>query len=416
MAKKKEEVKKEGVDHNLLMQAVQQNAKRSRVMLTSDVTKAWRYIDFCDPIILGKPCLPLEYLFGTRGLLIGRVVKYEGKASSGKTTMTMLHYAMASRSIGAVWSVIFETEGAQLAPDHINSLGCNAKEMLTVETANIDDCLAGVLSAVKSARKSTGSKYPIIITIDSISGLGTTEVDPEGYNSTGTDEEKKDKRGKKKKDEENGKGVGYHARALSKWMRDNSMLLRWNDVCLIVTAQVKDQIPDGFNFNRGSTTTTLADRPTEYYATWTISLESSKLWNDGLKQYIGTSHIMTCTKNKLAPGQRRIKFYLRTFNGVSIDFDEAAYELIKNALLEIEPDKFSASSWVSHTDINGGKATQNKNDFVAAVYANEAILNRVREYYRIRGFGFAFEQIDGVVDSDSYLQEEAAEFTKRTKE
>jgi RecA/RadA recombinase len=403
MAKRKTKKKEDGPmslddGFNKLLELAEKDAKRkSDFYRATDEMETWRYVDFID---LGKdrPCLPLEWLHGTRGFLCGRVVKYDSNEQAGKSSIILMNVGMAQRTTG-VWSSLWETEKTVPPPDYIYSLGCDPKYLLIAKPDTVDACVNEMVDFVKTVRLGIDpdKNHPIIVGVDSVSGLGADDLE--------TDE--KDKKSKA--------GLGFHAREFSKFFREKFKLFDRDDVILFATAQVKASIETGSlpgMGGGGKKTASLADKPFAYHASWRIKLYHTRL-KDSDGRDLGEMITMYTEKNKLGPKGRSVKVLLRNKTDVPDgqpvwDFTQANIDLLFGPNCPFEPDEYkSAGGWYSHTALNDGKS-MHKEDFVNKFYENEELLMRCREKLRIRGFGFKFETDYERLETDDGTEKQTA--------
>lgn len=359
--------------------------QKSGFFVASQEVEGWKYVDFID-LTKKRPCLPLEYLYGTRGFLIGRIVKYDSNEAAGKSSVILMNIGMA-QATRQVWPCLVETEKAVPPPDYMNSLGCDPRKLFLAQPDRVDECIDVIEQFVRTIREGVDAakQYPIYIAIDSVSGLGVKD--------NTLDANKDDERG--------GGGVGYHAREFSKFFREDYKLCESQDAVIFASAQLKSSIDGGGGFNDGPRTTTLAAKPFEFHATWRIRLWHGSYKDKDTGEYLGELISMLTEKNKLAPKNRLVKFLLRRPELIkpgetAWDFTEANMELLTGPACPWTDKEFrSGGGWYSHVALNGGK-NMRKEDFLDAFYADQALLTQVREKLRIRGFGFKFETQYGI--------------------
>ena len=378
MAKKKPNIKA-GLK---TMMDIANEGSKGRAYIAKDVAKNYRYVDFCD-VTLNRPCLPLEYVYGTRGLMTGKVVKYEAMEADGKSSAIFMNYGMAQRAGGA-YTVHFESEDAPPPPDFMHHLGCDPDEVLIEHPADVTSCLARITTWLQKIRTSLDKDkvYPLLIGIDSISGLAGKDT---------SDLSKK---------AEGGEGISMHARAFSAWFRDYMKHFSMQDAIMMVSGQLKDNInTDKFNQHDNKKMVTLADKPFAFYSTWIMNLYHSKYWVDGEGQ-LGDIITMKCTKNKQGAPLRSTKVVLmrpeRMPNGEpGWDWDMGNKELLfanKSSRMMAFPNNEATSGggWYKHKGINDNK-NYRWDDFIQELYAREDILMEIRNNLRVRGFGLPFE-------------------------
>ena len=376
--------------------ALAEAKKKSGFFLATKESESWKYVDFID-LTRHRPCLPLEYLYGTRGFLIGRVVKYDSNEAAGKSSVILMNIGMA-QATRKVWPCLIETEKAAPPPDYIHSLGCNPKELFMAQPDRVDECVEIIENFVTMIRTGVDKNmdFPIYIAIDSVSGLGVEDV------------QLKEKKGKDDDDDKKGGGgVGYHARMFSKFFREDYKLCEAQDAVIFASAQLKSSIESGGGFDSGPKSTTLAAKPFEFHATWRVKLYHSMYRDKDTNEYKGEMITLITEKNKLAPKNRMIKFVLRrpelVGKGETVwDFTDANMELLSGPTCPWTEKEFkSGGGWYSHAALNGGKNLR-KEDFLDAFYADAVMVNQVRERLRIRGFGFDFETKYGIETEEEH--------------
>jgi hypothetical protein len=387
MAKKKDKKPvsiREGLD--LALEKMEKASKARAVMRATDISADWRYIDFVD-VTNNRPCLPLEWLHGTRGLICGRILKYNATYAAGKSANVFMNCAMGQRGPG-VYATLLESEDAPPPPDFMYHLGCNPDELIVQYPNNVVNCLDEAESFIKIIRESVDpdKKHPIIVAIDSVSGLAQKTLNP-----TSTQKKEEDKQGK----------VAFHSRAFSEFFREKLQLLTDHDVVMVATGQMKANIGSQSVYGaKAGDQTTIADAPFSYHATWVVEINHSKWWIDGQGD---VGEVITCktTKNKVASRGRQIKIYLmkpELCNGKpGWDFTDSHKMLFKNNNPFREGEYTNNGGWHKHPRLLGGKSTQDFDEFLQALYDNEEVLMECREKLRIRGFGFPFET-DYIVD------------------
>jgi len=373
---------KDGID--ALMNLTKKNAS-ARIYKATDVDKQYRYIDFMD-LTLNRPCLPLEYVFGTRGLMTGKIIKYEARESDGKSSSIFMNYGMAQRSGGA-YIVHMESEEAPPPPEFMWHLGCDPDEVIIEHPADVESCLKNAMNWINDVRKKVDPEmeHPIMVGIDSVSGLSardTTNLDKEAGDAS----------------------IGAHARAFSQWFREYTKHLATKQVVLMVSGQLKANIKiasfgESKTPGKNKSMVTIAEAPIAYHATWVIELHHTRHWIEG-KGDLGETITIKCTKNKQGIRGRQAKVNLlapqHTPSGKpGWDWDEAHKDLFftnpaTRKLCWPQDEAVSAGGWYRHKDIRGNKNLRWE-DFLNEVYANQDILMSLRNNLRIRGFGLPFE-------------------------
>ena len=348
------------------------------LMLASDVTKGWKYSDFCDITVKARrPFLPFEFFFGTRGLLNGRVLKIDADEATGKSSMLYLIYGMMQRTCES-FIQHHEAESAPMPPDRIAKLGCDPMRLFQGEPTGVDDCIEKMENFVKTIRE-VNQDNSIVQGIDSVSGLAQQGLDLE----TGA------------VGEDGNQGLGYHARAFSKFFRERLKYFSHQNVIILATGQNKQQIVTTTFGQKSQGKTCIADGTFKFHASWMIDMKSK----NGLDNCAEIECVMT--KNKLAAKGRKITMFLyRDDRGWDLDRSTLNYlgssdgpfnkDMVKIGNKDVCV--FSAGGgYYRHVEIQGGKNLRGP-DFLEEFYAREDLILRARENKEIRGFGFGFEK------------------------
>lgn len=376
-------------------------SSKNRSVVGSNVADNWRYIDFIDPTN-GKANLPLEYLYGARGYITGRVVKLEAEKAAGKSSSVFMAYAMAQMTGGA-WCVHYDTEEAPPPPDFMAFLGCNPDEILLEHPEEMQSFMDSIKDRTKSIRTELdpNMEYPIIYGLDSASGLGVN-VDNSG------------KKGKEaKKGANNSKSLSFHARAFSEWFREELKKFKRYDALLISTAQLKANIGAGMFASADEQQTTLAGTTFGYHATWVMRMQHSRWWKEGTGT-LGEVINCTCLKNKVNAPNRKVTFHLKSTEicepgEMGWDFSKATVDLLTGKFRNpaVFPGELTqGGGYYTMPQLNGGKGMY-KDDFVEAFLDNEELVMRAREAFRVRGFGFQFEKDYRTHDEEAEAEDDA---------
>jgi hypothetical protein len=363
----------------------------------ADQSKNWRWIDFQDPKT-GQPCLLMEYIWGARGFLAGRMLKIEAEEGVGKSSFLMWMYGAAQQTCDA-WCVHSEGELATAPDDFIASFGCDPTKIIApaLDIRSIDECfnkLDWMSYQIRRAPKKEGDNVidpsmdkPIVMGVDSVSSFGAaSNMEDDGHAITSSQG-----------------GLGTHARFLSQWFRDKWSAQAKRDVFLMVIAQVRDKIDTGPSFPGGppkkKELTTLAARPLNFHCSYRLHLRATEIRHkdgpDAGKAY-GETVTFKVTKNKLSPKGKQVKIPLIWNEGFQME--SATVDLL-NMLSPIDLPNGSQFTLVKKsggwTDVPmlQAKAFKSGSDkeIMTGIYANQDLLMQLREALRIRGFGFEFE-------------------------
>lgn len=359
-----------GID--VLLKLNEKNAKNgSRMFRASEWNP--RYLDFMD-LRTGTPCLPLEYFFGCRGLIGGRVFTVVAMEAVGKSTLLTQFYGMGQRSPdGGAWVDHIEAEKTPSPPDFIASLGCDPNKMLVTQPPDVESGLAHVTEYISTIRTKLDptKKLMIIMGIDSVSALAGEMTNDETGVSSG------------------GQGIAPHSRAVSEFFRDKLGYIEHNDAILLFTGQKKSKVESG-GFGGGEKKSTyIAEGTIKFHSSWIVEMYKQKL-EEGDNNVVGDRITATMEKNKLAPKGRKIEMWLYR-DGRGLDMSKANVNLLFSNTSPFEAGTFSASGgWYRQDEVRGGK-NLHKDEFIHEFYQNTELVQRCREKLRIRGFKFKFE-------------------------
>lgn len=359
----------------------------------SNLMANWRWIDFIDPKT-GLPALALEWLFGCRGMLTGRFVKIEADPGIGKSSYMFLQYGMGQQTAGAM-SIHFESEGAPQPPDYIAAMGCNPEDLAIQQPRSIEECMSQVeLMTYEMRKDDPEKKYPIIMGIDSVSGLGSMNDEEQGL---ALDKRTVVDLGA------SGAALAGHARSMSKWFRERGCLwLQEFDVLLFATAQLKDNIviggPPGVQLPADQKKKTIADAVMNFNASYRLRMNSSPLYDKETKTDLGELVKIKVIKNKVSPKNREVQIPL--LRGQGFDFLEATADWLryKSPIVLKNGGKFSIEqkgAWIACEALQAANFHSNpegKAELMQKLYSNTDLLMSIREALRIRGFGFDFEK------------------------
>lgn len=360
-----------------------------------DATASWRYIDFAN-VKLGIPILSLEWLFGSRGLLAGRILQLRATFSKGKSSFMYAFYGMAQKLAGAFCFHV-ETEGAAAPADYVASFGCDVDDIIIAEIASLQSCLARVDEVVANIRGGFGGemgetgrmvktkyvdpsdpdmKYPAVIGIDSLSALALeTQVqeDIADMNST--------------------PGLAQHSRILRDWLRRRCHRLMSTHTTLILTSHETVKFEIGRAAYGGPKKTSLAQEAIGIHATYGADVSSTRYMDKEKGIVLGDVVTMKTFKNKISPRDRELDMYLIWNEGFDWAKTEAEF-LLKHPASPFADGKMGDCRKHAHgivCDRLGKETYKTNEDFVRAFHANADLVRECREKLRIRGFGFEFE-------------------------
>lgn len=384
----------------------------------SEAARAWRYIDFCDPHT-GRPCLALEWLFGARGLLVGRILNLIASYSKGKSSFMYFMYACAQRMLGGAWCCHMETEGAPAPPDFIASYGTNPADLLIGCKTSLESCMEWMDETEATVRGEWGQvkdpetgkikkseftdpldpllTMPIIMGIDSLSSLGIEEkVQMDVADKTKTAQ------------------PGVHAKKIREYMRERVGRWHQRQLLLMMASHETKKIEMGGGMKaKGADVTSLAKDAVGIHATYEVLVQSKK-WSDKNPPYVQYGDIINLytTKNKISPRYRNLDLYLRTGKGFDLVQTDVEWFLSNADSPFVHPQMQQVFGTIKRyagritCPVLQAESFPTQDAFLDALYKRQDIVMGMREWLRIRGFGFKFETDYGI---HTELPEPAAE-------
>lgn len=365
----------------------------------AQLMKNWRYIDFVNPKSR-LPCISMEWLFGARGLLAGRVAQLRAKYSKGKSSFMYLMYA-ASQIMSNAYCFHVETEGAASPPDYIASFGCNPTDLVIKEIPSLESCLAKIDEWVCEIRggfgggtsaegRQTKTKFddpldanmeaPIVIGIDSLSSLGR---------QTGVDTDISDA--------ESTAALSYHTRKLRDYFRDRVDRFRNTQTLLLLASHetAKFEIGKRSFGKSGDDKSSLAQEAIGIHATYGIEFDAFPWMDKSIGCQVGDIIKLHTFKNKLSPRYRKLDLYLATNHGFDLIKTDTEF-LMAHAASPFAPKNGEDKQLYAHAHGITCKPLSDKpfktpEEFLRAFYGNTDFVMSMREKMRIRGCGFAFE-------------------------
>lgn len=371
----------------------------STICSASDVMKTWKYIDFCNPQ-LNIPAIGMEWLFGARGLLAGRIIQLRATYSKGKSSFMYYMYACAQKPIIDAYCYHIETEGAAAPPDFLYSFNCNPDQLAIDEVSSFEDCTAKLDTMIAWIRGGRGggidpetgrtkkTKFtdpvdadknaPLIMGVDSLSSLGFEAlVNQDVLDMTKTAQ------------------PGKVAKGLREYLSERVGLFRDSQALVMLSSHETAKINTGGkkSFGQGPEKTAKAQEAIGVHATYAVDVDSHKWMDKEAGVELGNRVTMYTFKNKLSPRYRKLEIFMRIGKG----FDMV--ETDTNFLLTHPASPLSSDEAWRQGGINSGikcpmlsdKVFKTNEDFIRTLYANTEVLMKLREKMRIRGFGFDFE-------------------------
>ena len=372
------------------------SANSSSVMSCAASMRSWRYIDFYNPLAK-MPCITLEWLFGARGLLAGRILQLRATYSKGKSSFMYLQYA-ASQALANAFCFHIETEGASAPPDYVASFGANPEDLMIAELTSLEECLeqiddiicqirGGFGGSVNAEGRQIKTKYddpidaqkenPLVIGVDSLSSLGIrSRVDTDVIDADATSQ------------------ISYHSNKLRGFFRDRVGRLRDTHTLLMIASHETAKIETGFKkaFGAGGDKkTALGQEAIGIHGTYGVDLDI-RAWTDkeaGVRK--GDIVTMSTFKNKLSPRGRRAELYLVSAQGFDLVHTDVEF-LMTNPNSPFTKDELYRHSKGITCKPLSDKSFPNEEEFLRSFYGNADLLAACREKMRIRGLGFEFEK------------------------
>ena len=298
-----------------LASVLNENKNEATACLASNVMKEWRYIDFIDPHTR-LPCLALEWLYGARGLLAGRILQLRAVYSKGKTSFMYLMYA-AAQLLSDAYCYHVETEGTAAPPDFVEGFGCDPENLVIDEISSLEECLAKLDEIIARIRggfqgginPETGRKAktkftdpldpnmeaPIVAGIDSLSALGLMNLVGEDI-----------------ADMSASPSLAAHARKLRDYLRRRSVRFKNTQTLLMLTSHETSHIqagPAAFG-GGGKKKSALAQEAIGIHATYIADMSTAKYIDKSSGARLGDVVTMSTDKNKLSPKNRQVNLYL----------------------------------------------------------------------------------------------------------
>ena len=384
----------------------------SSIQSASDLMKSWKFVDFFNPKT-DLPSISLEWLYGARGLLAGRIIQFRAKYSKGKSSFMYLMYACAQKRHDA-YCLHVETEGASAPADYIAAFGANPGTLAVDEIESLEECIEKVDTVVceirggfegtvsEEGRKlktkfteplDPNNECPIIIGIDSLSSLGIKSgVGVDVMDAGDTPQ------------------ISYHSKKLREYFRNRVGRFRDTQTLLMLASHETGKIEVGkrhFGGSPGSDKTSLGQEAVGIHATYGADLDNRPWMDKTVGRQVGDIVTMFTFKNKLSPRNRKLELYL--VSGQGFDLTKTDVEFLMNhpaspfAVPEDSTDKkpLYRSAHGIHCKALSDKPFKTDEEFLRAFYANEDILKGCREVLRIRGYGLEFESKYAPPDIDA---------------
>lgn len=411
--------KKKGDD---LMSAISGAFKSAGISDTGSVTTItdyfndMKYIDMYDPV-KERPCLAMEWLLGARGFPAGKVYQLRASFSAGKSSFLYYVYGCALHGSNPedrkAWVAHIETEGAPNPPDYVAKFGFDPSLFMYIKANDLNDlfkkidtfdmALHGgrdgtINQETGRASKSKFSKEnaldpdmekPSIVGIDSLSNVGSDA------GGDFVDLDKSEKPGGDSKD-------------VRRFFRAREQDYDNHKLTLFVTTHETTEIKTGPGAGYGGPKSTARNQKAIGMAL-TIALDTKDYpWKGGKdgKDVLGSRQILTTFKSKLAPRNRTITLFRKSLGGYDMAETDLQFFMGDPKNNNCSNNPFMPGGFLCPegakcgiTKVRGGYSAplisdsvfKNADEFVEALYSDKERVKKIRELFRIRGFGFDFE-------------------------
>jgi len=365
--------------------------READICLASTLMHGWQYIDFWNPRT-NTPVLALEYLFGSRGVLIGRLMKLEAMYGVGKSSFMYYVYGCAQQSMNA-WCYHAETEAAPAPTDFIASFGVRPEDLMIQQPKSVEALLEQIDKIICTIRGGFGGEMgetgrmkkttytspldkdkesPIVMGVDSVSALGLDDlVDIDVTDAT--------KRGE----------IAKHARLLSGFLQNRILRFKETQTLIMLAAQLKSNIQVTHMAGQKAETT-IADKPIGYHATYILHMTGVKYVDQATGSNVGDKITLKTTKNKVSDKDHEVTMYLIRNHGFDLTHTDMDFMVSHPASPFADGEVKRYNGGVICKPLSDKKFTS-EDEFLQALYANTDYLMSLREKLRVRGFRFAFE-------------------------
>ncbi len=369
----------------------------SVICSAGDMMSRWRYIDFCNPR-LSVPSISMEWLFGARGLLAGRIIQLRATFSKGKSSFMYYMYSCAQKPATDAYCFHVETEGAAAPADFIASFGCSPDKLAVAEIQSLEGCLSQIDEVIAEIRGGRGGgidpetkkqrktkytdpldvemKAPIIMGVDSLSSLGLDDkVNEDVADLT--------KHG----------AISSHSRMLREHLRNRVGVYRDAQALIMLASHETVKMEIGKKSFGGPQKNSLGQEAIGVHATYGVDVDSHNWVDKERGVQLGSKISYHTFKNKLSPRYRKLDVFMRIDSGFDMVETDVQF------LLDHPQSPFTSEECWRQGGVNSGikcpvlsdKVFRTNEDFIRALYANTELVMKLREKLRIRGFGFAFE-------------------------
>ena len=386
------------------------------VTTITDYFNDMKYIDMYDPV-KERPCLAMEWLLGARGFPAGKVYQLRASFSAGKSSFLYYVYGCALHGSNPedrkAWVAHIETEGAPNPPDYVAKFGFDPSLFMYIKANDLNDlfkkidtfdmALHGgrdgtINQETGRASKSKFSKEnaldpdmekPSIVGIDSLSNVGSDA------GGDFVDLDKSEKPGGDSKD-------------VRRFFRAREQDYDNHKLTLFVTTHETTEIKTGPGAGYGGPKSTARNQKAIGMAL-TIALDTKDYpWKGGKdgKDVLGSRQILTTFKSKLAPRNRTITLFRKSLGGYDMAETDLQFFMGDPKNNNCSNNPFMPGGFLCPegakcgiTKVRGGYSAplisdsvfKNADEFVEALYSDKERVKKIRELFRIRGFGFDFE-------------------------
>lgn len=329
--------KKNEIDQNLkeILSDIEKQFGKGSIMRLGDNEK--REID-----VIPTGSISLDIALGIGGYPKGRIIEIYGPESSGKTTFA-LHAIAEAQKLGGKAAFI-DAENS-LDPQYAASLGVDINELLLSQPDNGEQALEIAEALVRSGAIS-------VIVIDSVAAL-VPQAEIEG--------------------EMGDSHVGLQARLMSQALRKLAGIINKTGTIAIFINQLREKV--GVMF--GNPEVTPGGRALKFYSSIRLDIRRSEQIKLGT-DIIGNKTKVKVVKNKMAPPFKTCEIDIMYGNGISLEGEivDLGSEI---SVLE------KSGAWYSYKSEKIGQGKENVKEYLKNnPKIKEEILNKIREYYKIK--------------------------------
>ena len=419
-------------EEDLFVAAIMRGFKAAGIKDASEsvttVAKYWedmKWIDVYDPI-RRRPCIAMEWLLGARGFPAGKVYQLRGSYSSSKSSFLYYVYGCALQGSTIqdrkAWIAHIESEGAPNSADYIANFGCNPKLFVHVKVNDLNDMFkridafdmslhggrdgtinpeTGRLSKSKFSKEDAldpEMTKPTIVGIDSLSNVGSDA-------------------GKDTIDLDKSERPGGDSKDVRRFFRAREQDYDRHQVTMFVTTHETTEIKTG-GVGYGGPKPTARNQKALGMAL-TIAIDTSDFpWKGGKdgKEVLGSRQFLTTFKSKIAPRNRKIVLFRKLLGGYDLAETDLQFFMDEDGKISnCKNNPFAPGGFLCPAGAKWGitkskgrysapmisdKTFKTADEFIEELYSDKERLKKIRENFRIRGFGFDFETKYEIEDCD----------------